>query len=116
MPPDHGAAIVQEILSNDALRQSWLDEVGAMRTRITSLRKGLVECLAKACPERDFSFIERQRGMFSYLGVNKDQVTALREQHHVYMTDDSRINIAGLRSDNIAYFAESVAKVLAASR
>jgi len=116
MPPDHGAAIVHEILSNDALRQSWLDEVGSMRTRITNLRRDLVARLAKSCPLRDFSFIERQRGMFSFLGVNKDQVTALRERHHIYMTDDSRINIAGLRIDNIGYFADSVAQVLAASK
>jgi aspartate/tyrosine/aromatic aminotransferase len=112
MPPDHGAAIVQEILSNDGLRGSWLDELGSMRTRIANLRKDLVGRLAKACPQRDFSFIERQRGMFSYLGVTTDQVRALRERHHVYMTDDSRMNVAGLRAENIGYFADSVAQVL----
>ncbi len=116
MPPDHGAAIVQEVLSNDALRTAWIDEVGAMRTRITSLRTDLVARLAKAYPQRDFSFIERQRGMFSFLGVSVDQVHALRERHHVYMTDDSRINIAGLRSDNIGYFADAVAQVLAGDK
>ena len=67
----------------------------SMRTRIASLRKDLVARLAKACPQRDFSFIERQRGMFSYLGVTTEQVRALRERHHVYMTDDSRMNVAG---------------------
>jgi aspartate aminotransferase len=115
MPPDHGAAIVQEILSNDSLRGSWADEVGGMRARINGLRKDLVARLTKAYAQRDFSFIERQRGMFSFLGVNVDQVRALRERHHCYMTDDSRINIAGLRSDNIDYFAQSVAQVLAAA-
>jgi aspartate aminotransferase len=112
MPPDHGAAIVQEILANDALRGSWADELGGMRNRIASLRRDLVARLAKACPQRDFSFIERQRGMFSFLGVTKEQVHALRERHHVYMTDDSRMNIAGLKADNIAYFANAVASVL----
>jgi aspartate aminotransferase len=112
MPPDHGAAIVQEILVNDALRGSWADELGGMRNRIASLRRDLVAKLAKACPQRDFSFIERQRGMFSFLGVTKEQVHALRERHHVYMTDDSRMNIAGLKADNIAYFANAVASVL----
>ena len=97
MPPDHGAAIVQEILTNDALRGSWADEVGSMRTRIAGLRNEVVAKLAKAAPQRDFSFIARQRGMFSYLGVSKDQVRALREQHHIYMMDDSRMNIAGLQ-------------------
>jgi aspartate aminotransferase len=112
MPPDHGAAIVQEILANDALRGSWADELGGMRNRIAGLRRDLVAKLAKACPQRDFSFIERQRGMFSFLGVTKEQVQALRERHHVYMTDDSRMNIAGLKADNIGYFANAVASVL----
>jgi aspartate aminotransferase len=116
MPPDHGAAIVQEILANDALRGAWLDELGEMRNRITGLRRDVVARLAKSCPQRDFSYIERQRGMFSYLGVNTDQVRVLRERHHVYMTDDSRINIAGLRTDNIGYFADSVAQVLGGAK
>jgi aspartate aminotransferase len=112
MPPDHGAAIVLEILSETHLREQWLDEVAAMRKRITGLRQELVKQLARYCPQRNFGFIERQRGMFSFLGVNVSQVRALREQHHVYMTDDSRINIAGLRADNLEYFAQAVAQVL----
>ena len=112
MPPDHGAAIVNEILTNDGLRGSWTDEVGSMRSRIAGLRTEAVAKLAKAAPQRDFSFIARQRGMFSYLGVTKDQVRELREKHHIYMTDDSRINIAGLKGDNIAYFADAVAQVV----
>jgi aspartate aminotransferase len=112
MPPDHGAAIVQEILANEGLRGAWLDELGSMRTRIAGLRKDLVGRLARACPGRDFSFIERQKGMFSYLGVTPEQVRALRERHHVYMTDDSRMNVAGLRAENIGYFTDSVAQVL----
>jgi aspartate aminotransferase len=112
MPPDHGAAIVNEILTNDALRTSWADEVGSMRSRINGLRTEAVAKLAKAAPQKDFSFIARQRGMFSYLGVTRDQVRELREKHHVYMTDDSRMNIAGLKQDNLAYFAEAVAQVV----
>jgi aspartate aminotransferase len=112
MPPDHGAAIVQEILSNPELKSSWQSELDGMRTRINTLRREAVAQLAKTAPQRDFSFIERQRGMFSFLGVNVEQVTKLRTQHHVYMTDDSRINIAGLRTENIPYFARAVAQVL----
>jgi aspartate aminotransferase len=112
MPPDHGAAIVNEILSTDALRASWTDEVGSMRSRIAGLRRDVVAKLKKAAPDRDFSFIERQHGMFSFLGASKDQVRELREKHHIYMTDDSRINIAGLKSDNIGYFADAVAQVV----
>ena len=101
MPPDHGAAIAHEILDNSALRESWVDEVGSMRKRIQGLRRDVVQQLKQACPQRDFSFIESQRGMFSYLGITVDQVRALQSQHHVYMTDDSRMNVAGLRRENI---------------
>ncbi len=112
MPPDHGAAIVLEILSNGALRSSWDSEVDAMRARVTGLRRALVDQLKRACPQRDFGFIARQQGMFSFLGVDAAQVRALREEHHVYMTEDSRMNIAGLRKENLEYFAQSVAAVL----
>ena len=112
MPPDHGAAIVAEILGNAALRTAWQHELDGMRQRILTLRKSAAEALATACPNRDFSHVVRQRGMFSYLGVDADTVQRLREAHHVYMTDDSRINIAGLRVENIPYFADAVARAV----
>jgi aspartate aminotransferase len=111
MPPDHGAAIVNEILSTPALKAAWQRELEGMRNRINTLRRETVAQLAKACPQRDFSFIERQRGMFSYLGVSPEQVKVLRTQHHIYMMDDGRVNIAGLRSETIPYFANAVAQV-----
>ena len=114
MPPDHGAAIVQEILDNTGLRELWTEEVGGMRKRIQGLRHEAVRQLKQACPQRDFGFIATQRGMFSYLGVTVEQVRELQSRHHVYMTDDSRINIAGLRRENLEYFAQAVAKVLTA--
>jgi aspartate aminotransferase len=114
MPPDHGAAIVHEILDNSGLRELWTEEVGGMRKRIQGLRHEAVRQLKQACPQRDFGFIATQRGMFSYLGVTVEQVRELQSRHHVYMTDDSRINIAGLRRENLEYFAQAVAKVLTA--
>ena len=114
MPPDHGAAIAHEILDNSALRESWTDEVASMRKRIQGLRHDVVRQLQQACSQRDFSFIESQRGMFSYLGITVAQVHALQSQHHIYMTDDSRVNIAGLRQQNIEYVAQAIAKVLSA--
>jgi aspartate aminotransferase len=115
MPPDHGAAVVHIILADEALRALWLQEVGAMRRRIQGLRQEVVEQLREHCPQRDFAFILTQRGMFSYLGISSAQVRALREHHHVYMTDDSRMNIAGLRRENLEYFARAVAQVLASA-
>ncbi len=111
MPPDHGAAIVARILGS-GLRGQWEQELASMRERIAQLRAETVRALAGTCPRRDFSYIVRQRGMFSYLGIDKETVHRLREQHHVYMTDDSRINIAGLRRENIPYFAAAVAKAV----
>lgn len=112
MPPDHGAAIVSRILGEAALRGLWERELQAMRERIAGLRRDLVRALAAACPNRDFGFIARQRGMFSFLGITSEQVRALRAEHHVYMTEDSRINVAGLTRENLDYFARSVSKVL----
>jgi aspartate aminotransferase len=114
MPPDHGAAIAYEILDNSGLREMWTDELTSMRKRIQGLRHDVVQRLRKTCPQRDFGFIESQRGMFSYLGITVEQVRELQSRHHVYMTDDSRMNIAGLRRENLDYFAQAVARVLSA--
>jgi aspartate/tyrosine/aromatic aminotransferase len=116
MPPDHGAAIVHGILTEERLRRSWELELDVMRARILELRAAAVQRLGVTCPQKDFGYIVRQRGMFSYLGIEPQAVRELRERHHVYMLDDSRINIAGLRLENIGYFAEAVGKVLATPR
>lgn len=113
MPPDHGAAIVHRILTEAALRAAWREEVDAMRARIQGLRHEVVGLLREHCPQRDFGFIAAQRGMFSYLGITSSQVQQLRARHHVYMTDDSRMNVAGLRRENLEYFARAIAQVLA---
>ncbi len=112
MPPDHGAAIVSEVLAQEALRASWEAELGQMRTRITELRLELVRVLAAVAKRRDFSFIAAQRGMFSMLGLTREQVGRLRAERHIYMTDDSRINIAGLRAENVEYCAHAFAEVI----
>jgi len=114
MPPDHGAAIVHNVLADNGLRKLWADEVAGMRGRLQGLRQQVMQHLAKACPQRDFGFIATQRGMFSFLGLDAQQVLELRTRHHIYMTDDSRMNIAGLREDNLEYFAHAVARVLKA--
>ncbi len=115
MPPDHGAAIVHEVLADNGLRELWADEVAGMRRRLQGLRQEVMQHLAKACPQRKFGFIATQRGMFSFLGLEPRQVLELRTRHHIYMTDDSRMNIAGLRQDNLEYFAHAVAQVLKAT-
>jgi aspartate aminotransferase len=113
MPPSHGGAIVGEILGDQALRQNWEAELTGMRDRINQLRVLLVDKLSAQGVDRDFSFIAKQHGMFSFLGLSVAQVDQLREQFSIYMVGSSRVNIAGISQANIDYLAQSIAAVLA---
>jgi aspartate aminotransferase len=112
MPPDHGAAIVGKILHDEELRALWTKELEEMRVRLNGLRRLLVDKLAARKTRLDFSFIAKQRGLFSFLGISKEQVIRLREEFHVYMIESSRINIAGINHANVDYVADSIAAVL----
>ncbi len=112
MPPSHGGAIVGEILGDQALRQNWEAELAAMRDRINQLRVLLVDKLSAQGVDRDFSFIAKQHGMFSFLGLSVAQVDQLREQYSIYMVGSSRVNIAGISQANIDYLAQSISAVL----
>lgn len=114
MPPDHGAAIVDRVLHDAELRSLWESEVRAIRERLNGLRQLFVEKLEQRGTPRDFSFIAGERGMFSFLGMSREQVIRLREQFHVYMVESSRINIAGINSSNVDYVVDSIAQVLSA--
>jgi aspartate aminotransferase len=109
MPPDHGAAIAATIFADPALKQSWIAELAAMRSRIEEMRALLAARLRAVTHDGAFDFIEGQRGMFSLLGVSSDVVDALRTRHHIYMLTDSRMNVAGIMPHNVAYVAESIA-------
>ncbi|WP_111641019.1 amino acid aminotransferase [Marinimicrobium alkaliphilum] len=113
MPPAHGAALVDIILHDSALSTQWRTELDSMRARIQGLREQLVDALSQRQQTRDFGFIARERGMFSFLGLSVGQVHALRARYSIYMTDNSRINIAGLNPETIAYVADAIAEVLA---
>ena len=108
-PPTHGAAVVAEILTDDALRQVWVNEVTTMRTRILAMRHRLKEEGDKL--NADLSFATRQTGMFSFTGLNKDQMLALRETFGVYGVTNGRICIAGLNENNVSYVAKALAGV-----
>ncbi|WP_300478170.1 amino acid aminotransferase [Shewanella sp.] len=112
MPPAHGAAIVETILGSAELKQEWLDELKVMRDRINGNRAILVDKLKANGVDCDFSFIARQKGMFSFLGVDPEQVARLQKEFSIYMVGSSRISIAGISEDNVDYLAQSIAKVL----
>ena len=111
-PPTHGGAVVASVLSNPELRQMWEDELGAMRVRIRSMRSCLVEKLKAKGTAQDFSFIIKQRGMFSYTGLTPEQVARLKDEFGIYAVSTGRICLAALNSKNIDYVADSIAAVL----
>jgi len=112
MPPDHGAAIVQLIMHDADLRSEWDQELTGMRDRINGLRSLLVERIAAAGIGEEISFIEREKGMFSFLGVNVEQVQTLINDYSIYLVNSSRINVASVNESNIDYLTSSLAKVL----
>ncbi len=111
MPPDHGAAIVEMILNNEALNQAWRLELDGMRQRLISLRFSLAKEFQQQLGHSDFDFVTQHKGMFSMLGINREQVNVLREKHGVYIVEDGRINIAGLNEASIAYLVNAIKDV-----
>ena len=111
-PPAHGAAVVATILGNDALRTIWEQELSDMRQRIQRMRQLFVNTLAEKGAQRDFSFIIKQNGMFSFSGLTKDQVIRLREEFAVYAVNSGRVNVAGMTPDNMSALCEAIVAVL----
>ena len=111
MPPAHGAILAGQLLSDPSLNALWKSELIVMCERINTLRADLVAKLSTVT-DRDFGFIQQEKGMFSFLGLTPDQARRLREEHSVYLLDSSRINIAGINSSNIDYLARAIAAVL----
>jgi aromatic-amino-acid transaminase len=111
-PPTHGSQIVATVLGSPQLRSLWDRELGAMRERIKDMRKRLVDKFHARVPDADFSFVLKQRGMFSYSGLSREQVRRLREEYSIYTIDTGRICVAALTSKNVDYVADAIAKVI----
>jgi aspartate aminotransferase len=112
MPPDHGAAVVRIVMTDDGLRSDWEGELDDVRARMIRLREGLAAALRQQTNSDRFDFVAKHRGMFSRLGLTVDQVKRLREEYAIYMVDDSRINIAGLPEDQLDDLAKAIVSVL----
>ena len=111
-PPSHGAAIVSTIMNNPQLHTQWEAEVATIRERIRRMRELFVKTLKEKGLQRDFSFITKQNGMFSFSGLTKDQVNQLREKYSVYIVGSGRINVAGMTPKNMDRLCEAIADVL----
>ena len=111
-PPTHGSQIVATVLGNPELRKLWDAELGGMRDRIKAMRKQLAAQVSARVPGADWSFVEKQRGLFTYTGLTKEQVHRLRNEFSIYSIDTGRICVAALNSKNIGYVADAIAKVL----
>ncbi len=111
-PPTLGGKIVATVLATPELRSLWEQELGGMRERIKALRQALVDGIHRRVPGADFSFVLRQRGMFSYSGLTKEQVARLRQEFSIYAIDSGRICVAALNGKNIDYVADAIASVI----
>ena len=111
-PPAHGAAVVTYILNDDALRTEWEQEVQEMRARIQEMRTLFVTTLKEQGVDADFSFIERQNGMFSFSGLSKEQVNRLKDEFAIYIVGSGRISVAGMTKDNMLPLCKGIAAVL----
>ena len=111
-PPTHGASIVAAVLNSPELRAMWEEELGEMRQRIRSLRTSMVEQLAARGAKRDFGFVARQRGMFSYSGLTSEQVERLKNEFGIYAVSTGRICVAALNSKNLDVVTRAIVEVL----
>lgn len=111
-PPFHGSGIVTTILENASLYAEWEKEVAEMRDRIQSMRDLFVTTLKEKGVQQDFSFISRQCGMFSFSGLNPEQVARLKEEFAIYIVGSGRISVAGMTRDNMDALCSGIAQVL----
>ncbi|EJN28847.1 MULTISPECIES: amino acid aminotransferase [Pseudomonas] len=111
-PPTHGASIVAAVLNSPELRAQWEAELAEMRLRIRGMREQMVALLAEKAPGRDFSFVGRQRGMFSYSGLTTEQVHRLRNEFGIYALDTGRICVAALNQSNIKAVTDAIVQVI----
>lgn len=111
-PPSHGGHVVDIVMNDAALHEQWLGEVYAMRDRIKAMRLKLKSVLEAKIPNRNFDYITRQNGMFSFTGLTPEQVARLQSEYGIYMISNSRMCVAGLNTSNIDYVANAMADVL----
>ena len=111
-PPAHGSEIVKIILNDESLKNLWTKDLTTLRNRIISMRTSLNSNLKELGCSKDFSFIEDQKGMFSFSGISKEEVIQLKKDFSIYIVESGRINIAGITTKNIEYISNSINQVV----
>ncbi|GAA4430326.1 amino acid aminotransferase [Bremerella cremea] len=112
-PPTHGAAVVETVLTDGSLNTMWEEELAHMRNRINGIRKLFVDKISACGIDQDFSFIQNQKGMFSFSGLNQMQVDQLRNDMSIYIVGSGRINVAGISEANVDRLCEGIKRVIA---
>eukprot|EP00899_Mesostigma_viride_P018900 jgi/Mesvir1/27010/Mv20717-RA.1 len=107
-PPKHGAAIAARILTDKSLFAEWQVELKGMSERIIAMRQALVDALKKRGTPGNWDHVVKQIGMFTFTGLNKNQVQYMRDNYHIYMTADGRISVAGINSSNVDHLANAI--------
>ena len=108
MPPDHGASLVRILLSDPKLRADWEDELAGMRARMKATRAALAAARINSIP---MHMIASQKGMFTTLPLSLEQITRLRMEFAVHMTEAGRVNIAGFGEHDVPRFIEALRQV-----
>ena len=103
---------MRNVLTDPEKKGAWEKEVAGMRNRIRTMRITLAQNIKEIGAKRDFSFITRQKGMFSYTGFTPEQIERLAREFGIYAVSNGRICLCGLNDKNIAYVAEAFSAVL----
>ena len=106
------AAEISAILKDQIKNFGQEAEVAEMRERIQEMRELFVATLKAEGVTADFSFIERQNGMFSFSGLNKEQVARLKDELAIYIVGSGRISVAGMTKNNMGPLCKGIAAVL----
>ncbi|KII74022.1 Aspartate aminotransferase, cytoplasmic [Thelohanellus kitauei] len=107
-PPNHGASVAEKILNNEKYFEEWKTEVESMYKRISEMRSGLAKRLLELKTPGDWSFLTRQRGLFSYTGLNKEQIEYMEKEHGIFMPTSGRINVSGLTVECLDHVAKAI--------
>lgn len=107
-PPIQGARIVQTVLDDPVLKPQWYSEVKGMADRIIKMRTLLKAGLEAEGSTKNWDHITDQIGMFCFSAMTPEMVASLAKDHHIYMTANGRISMAGVTSKNVGPLAKAM--------